>query len=387
MPIWNSDIDDWIIEALKKNKKLGRNEIYNYVNKRYSLSKDAFDNHLKFLIQNNIVGRHDVGQRGTRIEHFLIDEANRKLLLGTLDPRELKNKNKKLIKITSHMKRKALYILILMFNYTTSFEFQNKEDAESFLAPLRLKIIRITDKSRIINKSESKEVNLDRKQFQTIFRSSDNSVTVFSNEYVNRFGGIFNVYNCQIRGMTKQSVILNRIDKPFQHLSFTLNQLDEAFELLCEDQILHPMPISDSEYIYRIIDNDVYTLLYSIEGLFTECVMPVMRKIWKYLRYPTSEERNWLTYVEGDIGANRIIIEDTEHRQKTMGVDMTGNLLRNKKIEKTKEIESQVRYLQDELDGNLKTYEFIINKYKSLQIIFEIMFPEFLQHLELRRSV
>jgi hypothetical protein len=146
LPKWENDIDDWIVEALKE-KRLGRNEIHNYVNKRYkksknkttNLSKDAFDNHLKFLVQNDIVGRHDVGQRGTRIEHFPIDETNRKLQLGTLDLRELKNKNKKLIKITSQMKRKALYILILMFNYTTSFEFQNKKETEFFLAPFRLK--------------------------------------------------------------------------------------------------------------------------------------------------------------------------------------------------------------------------------------------------------
>ena len=36
------------------------------------------------------------------------------------------------------------------------------------------------------------------------------------------------------------------------------------------------------------------------------------------------------------------------------------------------------------LNNYMKTYEFIINKHKSLQHIFEIMFPEFLRHLELR---
>ena len=39
--------------------------------------------------------------------------------------------------------------------------------------------------------------------------------------------------------------------------------------------------------------------------------MPILRNIWKYLRNPTAEERNWLTLLEGEIRAHRIIIDDT----------------------------------------------------------------------------
>lgn len=143
MSKWDDDIDNWIPEALL-NKRLGRNEIYEYVDMQYrqvrhkttSLSKDAFDNHLRFLIQNNIVGKDDVGQRGIKIEHFLTQEAKEQLQAGPLDLRALKNNNKKIIKPTPQIKQKALYILILMFNHTTSFEFQNKDAAESFLVAI-----------------------------------------------------------------------------------------------------------------------------------------------------------------------------------------------------------------------------------------------------------
>jgi hypothetical protein len=178
--------------------------------------------------------------------------------------------------------------------------------------------------------------------------------------------------------MTKESVILNRIDKPFQYLSFSPDQIDKAFDLLSKDHILYPVPHSDGDYIYRIIDTDLYFLLYFLEDLFTEYVMPVMRKIWKYLRNPTSEERKWLILVEGETRANRIIIEDTEHRHEIV------TTLKNKKSEKTIEIKSKVRSIQEELNGDMKTYGFIIKRYKSLQHIFEIMFPEFLQRLAVR---
>jgi DNA-binding HxlR family transcriptional regulator len=387
LPKWDYDIDDWIIKALRKNKRLGRNKIYDYVDQRYrearqkgtNLSKDVFDKHLKFLVQNGIVGKNDAGQRGTRIEHFLTQEANRKLQMGTLDLIALKNQDKKRIEITPQLKFKALYILILMFNHTTSFVFQNKDELRSFLAPFHLKLLK-AHKARMADDDESEEeVRKERRHFQTRVEFQDKGVTVYDDEHVNRYhGGITNVYNCQIRGMTKESVILNRIDKPFQYLSFSPDQIDKAFDLLSKDHILYPVPHSDGDYIYRIIDTDLYFLLYFLEDLFTEYVMPVMRKIWKYLRNPTSEERNWLILVEGETRANRIIIEDTEHRHEIV------TTLKNKKSEKTIEIKSKVRSIQEELNGDMKTYGFIIKRYKSLQHIFEIMFPEFLQRLAVR---
>lgn len=255
LPKWDYKIDDWIIEALMKNKRLGRNKIYRDVDKRYkktrhkttSLSKDVFDTHLKFLIQSGIVGKNDVGQRGTKIEHFLTPGAIQQLQTGTLDRRALKNQNKKqnikLVKITPQMKFKALYILILMFNHTTSFEFQNKDELRSFLAPFHPKLLKAS-KARMADEHESEwEVKKERRHFQTIVEFQDKGVIVYDNEYVNRYhGGITNVYNCQIRGMTKESVILNRIDKPFQYLSFSSDQITEAFVLLHKDNVLHPVP-------------------------------------------------------------------------------------------------------------------------------------------------
>jgi hypothetical protein len=399
---WDYDIDEWIIEALQKNRRLGRNEIYDFVDQRYkeaknkttSLSKDVFDKHLKFLLQNDIVGKNDAGQRGTRIEHFLIQDANRKLQMGTLDLRAIKNQykkqNKKLVEITPQMKFKALYIMILMFNNTTSFEFRNKDELISFLAPFHLKL----DKPSIARLADEYESEKERRHFQTRIESQDKGVTISIHDYINRYhGGTTNEYSCRIRGMTKESFILNRIDKPFQYLSFTSNQLDEVFDLLCNDQILRPVPQSGGDYIYRIVDNDSYFLLFFLEDLFTDYVMPVLRTIWKYIRNPTLEERGWLTLLEGEIRADKIIIDENEHRREREngirrtagGVEIEANWLRRKKkIEKLNEIESRVNSMQEELNNFMKTYEFIINKHKPLQHIFEIMFPEFLQRLELR---
>ena len=171
------------------------------------------------------------------------------------------------------------------------------------------------------------------------------------------------------------------------------DQINGAFDLLCKEEILRPIPQPDGNYIYRIVDNDSYFLLFFLEDLFIESVMPVIRNIWKYIRNPTFEERKWLTVLEGEIRASKIISEEYDHRRKmedeirrTVGgiVTVTRKISQNKKIEKAMEIERRVRSLQDELNNYKKTYEFITKKYKSLQHIFEIMFPEFLQHLELR---
>ena len=402
MAKWDKDISDWIIEALGENKRLGRNEIYYYVDKQYrevrqkriNLSKDVFDKHLKFLVQNCIVGKNDAGQRGTRIEHFLTQKAKRGLQMGTLDLIALKNQDKKLMEITPQMKLKALYILILMFNHTTSFEFQNKDELLSFLAPFHLKHLKAS-KARIADEDKSEEeAKKERRHFRKRVEFQDRGVTVFDDEYVNRYhGDTTNVYSCQIRGMTKESFNLNRIDKPFQYLSFSPDQIHEAFLHLHKDKTLHPVPITSNAPVHRIVDNDLYFLLFFLEDLYTESVMPILRNIWKYIRNPTSEERNWLTLVEGEIRADKIIIDDDEHRREMEneirrtagGVETVAKkLMKIKKIEKINEVKSKVKSIQEELNNYMKTYEFIINKHKSLQHIFGIMFPEFLQHLELR---
>jgi DNA-binding HxlR family transcriptional regulator len=254
---WDEQISKWIIKTLQKNSRLGRNVIYNEVNKRYkkarrkreNLSKDVFDKHLKFLLENNIVDKNDAGQRGTKIEHFLTPESIQQLQTGTLNLRELKNQNKKqnrkLVKITPQMKVKALYILILMFNHATSFEFRNEDELISFLAPFRFKLGKLSE-VRMADELESEETKKERRHFQTRIESQDKSVAVSIHKYVNPYhGGSTHVYYCQIRGMTKNIVNTNRNDMPFRYISFSPNQVNEAFDFLCKDQILGVVSNSD----------------------------------------------------------------------------------------------------------------------------------------------
>ena len=398
MPKWDYKIDEWIVQALRKNERLGRNEIYRDVDEHYkkarhktkSLSKEVFDEHLTFLKQNGVVGMSDVEQRGIKIEHFLTPWAIQQLQTGTLDLRALKNQkkqDKQPVKKRRQLKFKALYILILMFNHTTSFEIRNEDELISLLASFHIKLGKPSF-SRLVEKHESEEITKEK----TIIEFQDKGVTVSIHDYVSRHhGGATRVYSCQIRGMTKETVMSNRIDKPFQYLSFTSNQFDEAFNLLCKDEILHPVPHSDGHHIYRIVDNNLYFLLFFLEDLFTEYVMPVMRKIWKYLRNPTPEERQWLTILYG-IEANKIIIEYNEHRHEIQnrirreagGIETAGNKkLQRMKMDTINELEDQVKSIQEDLDNYPKKYDFLIKKYFSLQHILEIMFPVFLRHLEL----
>jgi hypothetical protein len=72
------------------------------------------------------------------------------------------------------------------------------------------------------------------------------------------------------------------------------------------------------------------------------------------------------------------IIRFTMTREKLASQDNV--IVLPSKLETT----SQARFLKEELNKYLKTFDFIIDKHKSLQHIFEIMFPEFLRKLELR---
>ena len=89
--------------------------------------------------------------------------------MGTLDLRAIKNQNKKqnkkLVEITPQMKFKALYIMILMFNHTTSFEFRNEDELISFLAPFHLKFDKPST-ARLADEYESEEAKKERRHFQ-----------------------------------------------------------------------------------------------------------------------------------------------------------------------------------------------------------------------------
>jgi hypothetical protein len=397
---WDKKISNWIIKALQENDRLGRNKMYDYVNRRYrrnrkkktGLSKDVFDKHLKFLLQNSIVCKNDLGQRGTTVEHFLCPEAILQLQSGTLDLIAIKNQDKNLMEITPKIKLKSLYILILIFNHTTSFEFKNEDKILSFLKPLHLKIDKeeITKNWREIDENDSEVAEKERRHFRTRIQSQDKGVTISIHEYANCYhDGTTNIYNCQVRGMTKKSVIANKNDNPFQHLSFSSDQIDKAFNFLRKDQVLHRVPNSE---IYRIIDSNLYFLLFFLEDLFTEYVMPVMRKIWRYLRRPTAVEKQWLVMLYGKPAADIIIREDIQHRlemdnetrKNAGGIDTGANkMLREKKKGKRLEIEDQLEFLQEELNYQMNAYKFIIDKHKFLQDIFEMIFPEFLRHLKL----
>jgi hypothetical protein len=215
---WNRNLDYWIIEALEKNKNLGRNELYEYVDQRYKeskakdkkfskkqkttqLSRDVFSNHLKFLIENDIVGRNYIRRKDLKVMHFLTSEAQQQLQMRTLDLVALKNKDKKAIKKESSVETefRALYILILLFNHSTSFESKTKDALEYFLMPFRLSLNRLytlSKKSVVLEHEEEK-------YFETILRSPKQEITVSVKEFIRSpihdTGSL--LYTCHIKGM------------------------------------------------------------------------------------------------------------------------------------------------------------------------------------------
>jgi hypothetical protein len=163
--------------------------------------------------------------------------------------------------------------------------------------------------------------------------------------------------------------------------------------------LLRATPHSYGNYIYTIVDNDLYFLLESLSELFTD-IWSIMIEIWNYIRNPKPEERSWLIVLEGEKEANRIIIEATSHRQEIISriqhrekqeeriidADMAAKIWQKEKFEMEKQIKARICDKQDDLKQELLRYNSLINKHKSLQHIFEIMFPEFLRRLKLRSS-
>lgn len=354
-----------------------------------------------------IIISNDDGKRGTRVEYSLTPNALQQMEAGTLDLSALKKKNKKRLKttaITRETRFKILYILILLYNKDTTFEFHTKDALQFFLMPFHLGLSFLSDGAFVRSKERIVDPESDLREerhFQTMrVESPEGDVNVFIDEYVNRLhGGSTTIYNCRIRGTTKEAVKSNRNHKPFQYLNFKSDQIDEAFASLCEGGLLHAIPHSYGNYIYTIVDKDLYFLLESLSELFTD-IWSIMIEIWNYIRNPKPEERSWLIVLEGEKEANRIIIEAASHRQEIIGriqhrekqeeriidADMAAKIWQKEKFEMEKQIKARICDKQDDLKQELLRYNSLINKHKSLQHIFEIMFPEFLRRLKLRSS-
>lgn len=246
MTEWDKKISNWIIKALQENDRLGRNKMYDYVDRRYrrnrkkktGLSKDVFDKHLKFLLQNSIVCKNDLGQRGTTVVHFLCPEAILQLQSGTLDLIAIKNQDKNLMEITSEIKLKALYILILMFNHTTSFEFKNEDEIVSFLKPLHLKI-------------DKKEITKNWRETDIIIREDIQHRLEMDNETRKNAGGIDTDANKMLREKKKgkRLEIENQLEFLQEELNYQMNAykfiidkhkfLQDIFEMIFPEFLRH----------------------------------------------------------------------------------------------------------------------------------------------------
>jgi hypothetical protein len=102
-----------------------------------------------------------------------------------------------------------------------------------------------------------------------------------------------------------------------------------------------------------------------------------MRRIWKYEREPTSEERLWYAFFYGKRCTNQFFMELRQNRHKIMNMQ-----------EGSKDVKNLIKNAHAHYQLlNAKEYEQITKDYKFITNAFlELVYPKFMQEMYKRES-
>jgi hypothetical protein len=249
-------------------------------------------------------------------------------------------------------KRINTYILVLLFKFGTSYEFERIEELESFLFSLGLSIksfvIRTATEPIEVWESNDGRISVNKKRYQSSPHGKKNA----------------NSFTCNIKGV-KYPIDRLRSD-PFRKMNITQDEILNALSLLSNEGILQQPIVYSNDKIYLAADLRLYDLLdeYSYWYMVSRSTL---KKLWN-LRRPTSEEIQWLQRIEGESAVAKSIARSQAYKKRVHRPYYERKKLIKDMIEKTSKTE--LRELKESLE---KEYQEIISNPQFHSIIHEII--------------
>jgi hypothetical protein len=149
-----------------------------------------------------------------------------------------------------------------------------------------------------------------------------------------------------------------------------LEEVEDAFKTLHEENLLKPMTIYNHKIIYEIPDNSLERLLEDCLELY-DFVYGTIYGIWRFIRGPTDDEIEWLELFKGEKDTSRI---------KKSAYDERHTRRKKKNKEWLKWYKGDVRDSQKYINGNIseleKKHADTIKRYRfPSEDILEIIYP------------
>ena len=115
---------------------------------------------------------------------------------------------------------------------------------------------------------------------------------------------LFAKYILNLPGVSKEEFLI--YNNRFSDVKFTEQEIEKAFQLLRESDLIKPHFVFENRIRYVITNDDLLKLIKEISQIFeSELILLMFR--WRYFEKPTEEEKKRLRWMLGEIYAKRII--------------------------------------------------------------------------------
>jgi hypothetical protein len=343
-------------------------QLYYAISKLYKkISLDAFNFHIKKMINNRLIDKNDTGARGKKVYYFLTEKAKQQKRLKILASRSQEEKIQ--FEMESEVERRQkLYFLLLWFrqNWKPVYRISDERDLDNLLSMVGsskkdLEIGRIRD-----------EFEGDEHIIYITFKPISDVVILKDERFKES-----NKENRKIRyhyvlpGVSVRDIL--EAPAAFEHINFTHSEVQDTFNLAVKEGLLRAI-LFDDEIRYVIADPLLDKFLGDLWHLFC-AIFNKMEKTWNFIRSPTQVEIKLLELFYGIKATDEMRINAYRHRHSLRGKKKKRQIKKVKKeIENIEQdIDEYVSELKEEYTSTVGKYQFPTEK------ILEIIYPKSVQ--------
>lgn len=349
--VYNYNYDYSIAKALFKYVQLGHRKLktkiesQEYLNK--NISPDTFNYHLKMMKRYDYIKqkKDKLWKRGQTTPFCLTRRAKKEIELG-----------------------------IFQISYTNN---NNKDHSETSFSKLKRQKLK-----KQYNDNEYDEIKEIRKKIiqMILIVQAIKSLTSYPNKDYFQFSNTISVNN-----------IMNGISGvvPFSYLNFKLKreQVQDAFEILEKEKILTRIITIGYESSYTITEPNIKKFIIDCLKIRDSLISLRFHIIWKNLRNPYPEEREYFEYYKGKEYTDRLFNDVTTKLRQKKNIDKDSSKY-NTNLKKFGETIDDMNYNIYEYENEIKMkYRSLFKKYPILEkMFFENIYPPFIRR-EIKKNV
>lgn len=349
---YNYEIDNTIFQILQQNNTMGYNELYRSVNLKFYVSEGSYDYHIKKLLSLNLIGKKDSFVRGKPVLYFLTTEGKRQLQMKIVKIKYNHEQSNLILKDAERRRIMLYFVLFVMDTWVKEYQF-NRYEFDKLLSSLNIKEKELKIKEKQFYQLPFRNKKEFGKEKRTLYKIPNQLLESIDEEYQHFFSitkleyfshnnqqigppvldhvdefritYLLNedskpeiVYECELPGISKNDILYSDERPIFEHINFTINEVEEIIDLAEKERIIKALKIGND--IRYVLSNLNLRRFFEDLRDFYEIIDGYICKIW-LTRKPKKEEIKWMNLFNGEKKTDeirRITYIDRHNRSKTI---------------------------------------------------------------------